>query len=212
MPSLVLTSAANVKVRIDPEGAFEATFDTLLSTLATEASDAVERFCGREFLEKARTEYYDGTGTDTLQLRQGPLVSVASVNEVEYGNDGAGNRTETLTEIVEADRLESGLQSEQWMGPGYIVYPGSAFAKGKRNYKVVYTAGFGTDLSDLGNNGFDDLVSKVTSHVALMFNLRNMEGLANKTVGNDDLNSIPRSNIDAAFVRAFSPYKLAEVA
>jgi hypothetical protein len=53
--------------------------DTLLQTLVTACSDAVEKYCRRRFVSHAYDELYDGNGDRRLLLRQYPVQSVQSV-------------------------------------------------------------------------------------------------------------------------------------
>jgi hypothetical protein len=53
--------------------------DTLLQTLITACSDAVEKYCRRRFVSTAFDELYDGTGDRRLLLRQYPIQSVQAV-------------------------------------------------------------------------------------------------------------------------------------
>jgi hypothetical protein len=53
--------------------------DTLLGTLVTAISDAVEKYCRRRFVTWGYDELYNGTGDRRLLLRQYPVQSVKSV-------------------------------------------------------------------------------------------------------------------------------------
>lgn len=203
MASLDLTTLAIVKQHMDPEAAMDTSRDAFINQLIDEVSDQVELFTGRQFLEAARTEYYDGTGTDTLILNQGPLVSVTSVHSVEYGDNGSGTRTETLTAVDQADRLEGGLRTEGAVSLGWLRMLSGVWARGKRNYKVVYTAGFATATSGLPLS----IVSNATTEVAIAFNLRASEGLMSKTQGDGGIAPAPRLYRMDAMERAFSQYR-----
>jgi hypothetical protein len=56
-----------------------ASFDALLQTLLTAASDAIEKYCRRDFVSTAYDELYSGNGDRKRMLRQYPIVSVQSV-------------------------------------------------------------------------------------------------------------------------------------
>jgi hypothetical protein len=51
----------------------------LLQTLMTAASDAIEKYCRRDFPSTSYDELYSGNGDRKLMLRQYPIVSVQSV-------------------------------------------------------------------------------------------------------------------------------------
>ncbi len=53
--------------------------DTLVGTLITAVSDAIEKYCRRRFVSTAYDELYNGTGDRRLLLRQYPVQSVQSV-------------------------------------------------------------------------------------------------------------------------------------
>jgi hypothetical protein len=53
--------------------------DSLLSTLITAVSDAVEKYCKRRFISTTYDELYSGDGDRRLMLRQYPLQQVNSV-------------------------------------------------------------------------------------------------------------------------------------
>lgn len=208
MASLDLTDKARVKLLLDPGGTFGSTWDTLLDQIIDEVSDTIERRCGRQFLRAARTEYHDGTGTDTLLLGQGPLVSIASVEQVAYSDSGGGTRAETLTAVLQAQRLEIGLASEGATGRAGVRMISGTFIEGRRNYKVVYTAGFGTTLADLITNGYLGIVEVASRHVAATFLTREAVGLISKDLGDGSISPVPQSNLDAALIRALEPWRL----
>jgi hypothetical protein len=53
--------------------------DTLLQILLTAASDAVQKYCKRDFVSTAYDELYSGSGDRRLLFRQYPIISVQSV-------------------------------------------------------------------------------------------------------------------------------------
>ncbi len=53
--------------------------DSLLSTLITAASDAIQKYCRRDFVSTSYDELYSGNGQRQLLLRQYPIISVQSV-------------------------------------------------------------------------------------------------------------------------------------
>src|SRR4051794_39306966 len=53
--------------------------DSLLGTLITAVSDAIEKYCHRDFYSRSYDELYSGNGERRLLLRQYPLISVQSV-------------------------------------------------------------------------------------------------------------------------------------
>jgi len=53
--------------------------DTLVSTLITAVSDAIEKYCHRDFFQHSYDELYNGNGERRLLLREYPVISVDSV-------------------------------------------------------------------------------------------------------------------------------------
>jgi hypothetical protein len=53
--------------------------DSLLSTLITSVSDAIQKWCRRDFVSTSYDELYSGNGDRKLLLRQYPIISVQSV-------------------------------------------------------------------------------------------------------------------------------------
>ena len=206
-----LTTLALIKTRlfsgtsdVDPG----SDYDTLIGELINDVSDHIGQRCDRVFGEATHTEYPDGSGTDTLLLSQGPLVSVTSVNTVEYGDDGVGARTETLTAVDEADRLEVGLRAENAIGLAGIRLRSGIFTKGRRNYKVIYVGGFLSVLDGTAGDIPLALRDAATAHVSALFNLRGLEGIATKDVGDGSRSTIPTVSLDAALDRAIAPFRV----
>ena len=187
----------------------------LLETLVVEISDSIERYLHRTILETAHTEYCDGTGTSTLLLREGPLVSVASVDCVEYVDGGSGARSETLTRVDPYLYVEDGQRSEGCTGAGSLRLISGCWTKGRRNYKVVYTAGWGA--LDSGSNEIPEaIVHQATREVAARFNTRSMDGLSSRTLGDasavaSDAVSIPQRYLDEARGAALASFRLRRV-
>jgi len=76
--------AANAKDLITLARAYQnlqgvSSVDVLLQTLLTAASDAVQKWCRRDFISTAYDELYSGNGQRELILRAYPIVSVESV-------------------------------------------------------------------------------------------------------------------------------------
>lgn len=57
----------------------DTTYDTLLAVLITAASQAIERYCNRDFYSKTYDEIYSGRRDNRLILRQAPIQEVKSV-------------------------------------------------------------------------------------------------------------------------------------
>lgn len=88
-------------------------------------------------------EIYDGSGNNSLVLRQFPITSIASVKV--YEGIGAGN-VETWTTLVEHtdyDRLIIPVEAHLFYLDGY------RFVRQFQNYKVTYVAGYSSIPDDI---------------------------------------------------------------
>ena len=138
------TSLALVKERLFPGVVAPTTnYDGMINSIIAEVTDRIRQKLDSRFLfERTTVEYVDGSGTLDLFLREGPLISVSSVYTVEYGDDGFGARTETLTLVDESEYVLEGLRANDYIGVGWISRLGSYWLRGQRNYKITYDAGF----------------------------------------------------------------------
>lgn len=144
------TTVARVKRAMFPgeEASPPTTHDGLIGDIITEVTDRIRKKLGNREIDHQSNieEYADGTGTERLWLREGPLTAVNSVKLIEYSDDGLGAQVETETTVVAADYVLGNIRDEGALGRGFIDLLGSAatWTKGRRNYKVDYNAGFAT--------------------------------------------------------------------
>lgn len=73
---MALTTLTAVKLKL---GISTTTYDTVLTSLITQASAAIKKRCRRELEAADYTEYPQGFGTRKLLLKEKPINSVASV-------------------------------------------------------------------------------------------------------------------------------------
>jgi hypothetical protein len=140
-------------------------YDAMLNLLISEVSDEYQQNLGRTFAEQTYTEYIDGSGRRSLVLGAGPVVSVTSVNVVEYKDDGAGGVTEVLTAVPRYTFVIAGQRNQpRYAGRGRLDLIGCAtFTPGPRNHKVVYVAGFATIPEAIVGLATHDVVSRFLS-------------------------------------------------
>jgi hypothetical protein len=67
------------RAKQDIQAITDASQDALLTTLITAVSDAIEKFCRRDFYSRSYDELYNGNGDRRLLLRQYPIQAVSSV-------------------------------------------------------------------------------------------------------------------------------------
>lgn len=109
--------------------------DEILSTLVNAMSQLAKDYCGRDFVSTDFVEQYDGDGSDSLMLRNYPLISVD-----ELYNADAIHTFDASTEIdIDAD-----VMVEPDSGILRLWNDESRFLRGRGNVKVVYTAGYET--------------------------------------------------------------------
>jgi len=112
--------------------------DTLLGELIDAASEAIERYCGREFDEVERTEYHDG-GSAAVVLRARPVSTVASVHDDPARGFSDGSLVDPGRYVVD------GLA-------GIVELETGRFSRGIRSVKVVYTGGYSSVPDDVGRS------------------------------------------------------------
>lgn len=96
-------------------------------------SELVERFCGQQFLTRARTEVFDGDGTNRYMPREGR--NMTAVATVVYNEDG--------DEVPEASIKYNARTGEIYLDDGY------AFEKGFQNCSATFTAGVSSVPDDI---------------------------------------------------------------
>lgn len=148
----LLTSRDRVRTRLQLKNASDLpitpsdshVLDSLIDLVISEVSDEYQARLGRTLAEATYTEYLDGTARPSLVLGVGPLVSVTSLESVEYEDNGAGGVTETRTLIKPHTYVVAGLRTQpRYTGRGRIDYlGGTVFTAGPRRYRAVYVAGF----------------------------------------------------------------------
>ena len=121
--------------------------DVVVTSAIGIAQAQLERWAGRAaggFETGAKTEYYDGTDAETLQLKCWPATAITSVS---YRTDKT-----TWVALTSTDydvEIPTGILyllnlSSVWPGDGRVEFWG-----GRQNWKVVYTGGFTTLPADL---------------------------------------------------------------
>jgi hypothetical protein len=120
--------------------------DGLIDYVISEVSDDYQSRIGRTFGQADYVEYLDGTGRCSLVLGAGPILSFASLQSVDYQDDGAGGVTEVLTTVPRHTYVLAGLASQpRYTGLGRVdMLGGAIFSRGPRRYRVAYAAGFGS--------------------------------------------------------------------
>lgn len=119
---------------------------SLYSFLISAIDSKIKSICNRDLEATDYEEYYDGTGSTDMNLKQYPINTVTSV----VGTDPWGNET----------ALTSTYFSINDDGSLYYFY---GFVKGRRNYKITYNAGYVTIPDDLKQIALQMVVSAYNS-------------------------------------------------
>lgn len=142
--------------------------DERLDALLARASRIVTHYCNQESFEAATftDEFYDGSGTDLLQLKRSPVTAVTAVKELgvalTVGNDPS---VEPAPQVL-------------WYEDGRLLRPdGLLFVCKPRHYKVTYTAGYAAGQVP------PPIVQAVLDLCALFLREPDRIGIQNKTVG-----------------------------
>jgi hypothetical protein len=206
----LLTSRDRVRTRLQltkPDGTpiqpgDSHPFDSLIDLLISEVSDDYQNGLGRTFIEQAYTEYLDGTGTPSLVLGNGPLVSVTSLSYVDYQDNGAGGVTEVLTTVGRHTYVLSGLRSQaRFCGRGRIdLIGGAEFVRGPKCYKAVYTAGFAAVP--------EGIVGLATEDVVFRLMTRDTGHLLSKSLGDGTVSYMRPGQMAEARESRLNPYLL----
>lgn len=125
-PLVDLTDLTSVK---DHLGIAGATQDSRLDTLITAASDQIERFCDRKFIQATIDEFHNGRRSNTILLRQWPAQKPTEVN---IDNDHVFGASTAL----DSDQFE--VLNDSLL----VLLDGQRFLRGTRNIKVTYSYGY----------------------------------------------------------------------
>lgn len=156
MASLITISEYKTWARIPSS---DTSQDTLLTFLADAVSKDMRRWCDRDetngFELTSRTEQYDGTGEETIQLAELPVVSITSVS-VLYADGSSDILDANSYRVDEKSGVLSRIDARRSRYPvSYFGNVDSIFAAEPRfpsgfdNIEVVYTAGYSPIPADI---------------------------------------------------------------
>jgi hypothetical protein len=104
---LITLSRAYSNIQSQTQG---GSYDSLISTLITAYSDAIEKYCRRRFVSHAYDELYNGSGDKRLLLRQYPIQSVTSVRYMPVTVAKVTNTNTSLNQQARVQVTSTGLQ------------------------------------------------------------------------------------------------------
>jgi len=120
---------------------------TLLATLITAASRAIETWCNRSFPSAEATEYYDGDGTQTLRLRRYPITDLDTVTVIDSDDDDTEYDADGDEFRGWADDDNAGIITFKPSPSTDVEF--TYFPVGRENVKVTYTAGYADIPADI---------------------------------------------------------------
>jgi hypothetical protein len=132
MATTPLTTLAGLKTYMGLSDT-NASRDAALSALILQCSAQIENLCQRSFGLADYDEWYDGTGTNTLILRQFPVSSISSLKIGPLEVDQA------------TDSVSIGYR---FFGEEVLLNT-SRFTRGRRNIHIEYSAGYSVIPPDL---------------------------------------------------------------
>jgi hypothetical protein len=131
------TTAELVQAELRASTAFTSSTTPTLATIniwINEASRIIDSISGTVYGSTEYTEYFDYEGSDRIQLRNSPIISISSIAE---NTASAGETASWDTQVSETDYLLYENKGE------ILVVPGKWSPKdGYKNIKIVYTAGY----------------------------------------------------------------------
>lgn len=123
--------------------------DTWLAAVIPQAQSRAEEWCDRNFDLAARTEYYDGMGVGTIQLRTYPVTVLTSVSYLS----GVSSGTPSFTAFDSGSYWFDAASGELHRYSAFDAFPDAIDREGRAVWpdgggadiiKVVYTAGYST--------------------------------------------------------------------
>ena len=171
---LALTSAEAIKELAGVPG---SSYDVPLAAIAEGINRAVEGILGRPLEDSGAdvTEYYDGTGTDALQLQRYPVWSITSIySDIERLWPSSSEVASTDYVIYKSSGIVSLLRTQPVFDAGF------SWPRARQNIRVIYRGGY-RDTSP-GLSIPLDLRTAATVWGASVFNKRRDLGIGSRSI------------------------------
>lgn len=121
--------------------------DSWLAQVIDEAQGFAEEWCGRQFESGTKTEYYDGLGATTIEVRSPPINSLTSVSYLSGVSSGAPSYTAFDSGSYWYDS-SSGILSRYNSFDAFQdttdIFGRSVWPDGCKNIRVIYDGGYGS--------------------------------------------------------------------
>lgn len=181
-------------------GQDSANLTALITTLIGNASTLIESICSRVFEQTTYTETRNGNGAPMLFLRQGPIISVSSL-QIDGVSIPAATSPVSYGYVFDDRRLylrgNAGISATVKGTPGG--YP-IGFSRGVQNIAVQYIAGYATIPADL-NQACVELVADMLAKRARI-------DLKSQSLGQNDTVSYNLVDVPPRVKKALRPYAL----
>jgi|TARA_Y100000310_G_C20652578_1_gene800256 hypothetical protein len=192
-----LTTLARTK---DYLGVTNDSNDTLLERLIDAASSFIETYCDRTFKLTSYILQQEGSGTDTLILRNYPVIGGVVLDENQSGDSTQDYNT-----------IES---KNYWVfnTDGYLQFLNSetVFIATPEQYQVTYEGGYRVQGATVTGQHIAlplDLELATWKLVSSIFNTRNTDGISSQTLGNYSVTFIQAMEMDNELRMTLDNYK-----
>jgi hypothetical protein len=177
-----LTTLERAKIFMDLSGDSK---DGLLTLLANQATGFIEQFLKRSLLNQVYTnEQYDGSGSDTIVLRNAPVTAFASLQVNTSGDSTADWQTIDANNYFWYDDGRVKLNNPI---AGFLDADAGTFLSDPKKYRATYTAGFLIDFANENDPTKHTLPQEIEyaclKLMSAIFNSRKAEGLQSAKVG-----------------------------
>lgn len=152
------------------------TYDEELQNIINAVETKVEQFLNRNLLAQNYVEYYDGSGSELLILRN---IPVNSITKIEY-YEGRVNNVDVWTEWTQDNQYSRLLIPKEKHG---IILEGGIFIKGIQNFRITYNAGYTTLPYDI-NLACKELVKIALDNSPLGKSYLGVTAISDNTGGN----------------------------
>lgn len=168
-------------------GLSDSSKDDFLEEIINSSYKVLERHIGQALLQATYTEFYDGDDSNILILKKWPVISVTSVHVDSERDFDSDDLVDSGDYVVDTELGIIEIFQAEGSGPTW-------FAKGTKNIKVIYSAGFASIPADFAQVG--------TEYAAWIFNRSGTEGFDSASLG------AKTESYDKAFLPAQIIWKL----
>lgn len=176
-----LTTLARAKSFLEVSGDSK---DSVLTMIINQVSGSIEAFLKRRLLSQTYTdEKYDGTGSETLVLKNFPVTAFTNLKV-----NVSGDSSESL-ETISSERYFWYQDGRVVLntGSGFVDGNSAYFVKAPNKYRATYTAGYLIDFDNENTPASHTLPQELEyaclKLVSAVYNSRKGEGLQSIKVG-----------------------------